>query len=251
MTKNAVIITGVSGGLGNGLYQAFHDAGFFVIGVDRKISNLSPSSSYCEFTIDVDELVDSPAASTQFRSDITTILDERDWQLKCLVNNAAVQLLGSTDTLTQADFRKSLLTNLEVPLTLTLMFKDALAANQGSVINIGSIHSSLTKPGFISYATSKSALLGLTQSLAIDFGGEVRVNSIRPAAIRTPMLEAGFEGRPEKLKELEAFHPSGRVGEPIEVGEMAVFLASDKSRFVNGADLSIDGGIGARLHDPV
>ena len=77
------------------------------------------------------------------------------------------------------------------------------------------------------------------------------MNSIQPAAIDTPMLRAGFEGRAAEFARLEKFHPSGRIGEPREIGNLAVFLASDECRFINGASVGVDGGIGARLHDPI
>lgn len=103
----------------------------------------------------------------------------------------------------------------------------------------------------MAYATSKAALAGLTRALAVDLGGRVRVNAIAPAAISTPMLEAGFEGRPESRAELDRFHPAGRIGRPDEVARAAVWLASEESGFLTGATLAVDGALGVRLHDPV
>jgi NAD(P)-dependent dehydrogenase (short-subunit alcohol dehydrogenase family) len=118
------------------------------------------------------------------------------------------------------------------------------------VVNIASVHAQLTKPGFAAYATSKSALVGLTRSLAVDLEGVVRVNCISPGATGTPMLVAGFEGREEALSQLGQCHPLGRIAAPEEVARVAVFLASDDASFIDGAVLDVDGGIGARLHDP-
>jgi NAD(P)-dependent dehydrogenase (short-subunit alcohol dehydrogenase family) len=77
-----------------------------------------------------------------------------------------------------------------------------------------------------------------------------QVNAICPAAIATSMLVAGFAEHPGLRAELDAMHPIGRIGEPEEVAQAAVFLASDAAAFVNGAVLALDGGIGGRLHDP-
>jgi NAD(P)-dependent dehydrogenase (short-subunit alcohol dehydrogenase family) len=118
------------------------------------------------------------------------------------------------------------------------------------VVNIGSIHSALTKPRFTCYATSKAALGGLTRSLAVELGGTVRVNELNPAATDTPMLRAGFEGKPGAFERLAAVHPAGRIAAPDEVARAALFLTSDAASFINGESLRVDGGVGVRLHDP-
>jgi NAD(P)-dependent dehydrogenase (short-subunit alcohol dehydrogenase family) len=122
---------------------------------------------------------------------------------------------------------------------------------RGSVVNISSVHATLTKPGFSAYATSKAALLGMTRALAVDLGPRVRVNCVTPAATDTPMLRAGFEGNPAELSALAAMHPSGRIATPEEIARVVLFLASDAASAITGAALAADGGIGGRLHDPV
>jgi NAD(P)-dependent dehydrogenase (short-subunit alcohol dehydrogenase family) len=140
--------------------------------------------------------------------------------------------------------------NLISPFLLTQGFLSELENASGSVVNIASIHAQLTKPRFSAYSTSKSALVGLTRALAIELGGRVRVNAIAPAAISTPMLEAGFADDYESLKKLATCHPSGMIGTPEDVARAALYFAETKSMFLNGAILGIDGGIGSRLHDP-
>jgi NAD(P)-dependent dehydrogenase (short-subunit alcohol dehydrogenase family) len=103
----------------------------------------------------------------------------------------------------------------------------------------------------VAYATSKTALVGMTRALAVDLGGRVRVNAVCPAAIATPMLVAGFEGRDAAYQELAAMHPAGRIGQPDEVAKACLMLADPQLGFLTGACLGLDGGIGARLHDPV
>ena len=117
-------------------------------------------------------------------------------------------------------------------------------------MNIGSVHAQATKPGFVSYATSKAALHGLTKALAVDLGGAVRVCAIAPAAIATDMLEAGFEGRASEREQLDAFHPAGRIGKPQEVAKVVAFLLQREMAFLTGSILTLDGGILSRLHDP-
>src|SRR5690606_23123305 len=98
---------------------------------------------------------------------------------------------------------------------------------------------------------SKAALVGLTKVMAVELGGRVRVNAVCPAAVATPMLVAGFEGREESYRQLSEMHPAGRIGQPEEVARLALLLSNEGLGFMTGAVVSIDGAIGARLHDPV
>ena len=171
--------------------------------------------------------------------------------LKVLVNNAAVQRLNSTDDITVSELEETFATNVIAPLMMVQGLIAELERARGSVVNIGSVHATATKRGFVAYATSKAALSGLTRALAVDLGGRVRVNSISPGAIATPMLEEGFAGNPSARRELDAAHPIGRIGVPSEVAAAAVFLASPQASNITGQDLRVDGGVAARLHDPI
>ena len=94
------------------------------------------------------------------------------------MNNAAVQILAPADAITFDQWRETLDTNLLAPFLLTQALLPELERGRGSVVNVASIHANLTKPGFVAYATSKAALVGLTRSLAVDLGGRVRVNAV-------------------------------------------------------------------------
>jgi NAD(P)-dependent dehydrogenase (short-subunit alcohol dehydrogenase family) len=118
------------------------------------------------------------------------------------------------------------------------------------VVNVASIHALSTKPRFVTYATSKAALVGLTRAMAIDLGPKLRVNAICPAATATQMLLSGFGKSTDKLAELSAKHPLGRIATAEEVAQAALFLASEAASFISGVTLNVDGSIGARLHDP-
>ncbi|NJL86666.1 MAG: SDR family oxidoreductase [Leptolyngbyaceae cyanobacterium SM1_1_3] len=171
--------------------------------------------------------------------------------LKVLINNAAIQVVKPVEQITPTYWHATLDVNLVAPFLLTQAFLGDLTITQGSIVNIASIHATLTKPEFVCYATSKAALVGLTRSLAVELGDRVRINAITPAAVATPMLLAGFEGKNKAFEELGQMHPIGRIATPQEVAQAALFLASDQASFITGAVLSLDGGIGSRLHDPV
>ncbi len=240
-----VIITGAAGGIGQALCLAFRRAGYRVVGTDCK-----PTVDDCDVFIPLDlaAMARDERAERSGIESLCAVLDENG--LNALVNNAALQIVASTPALTARDWQRSLDVNVLAPALLIQGLLPELTRARGSVVNIASVHARATKPGFAAYATSKAALVGLTRSLAVDLGGAVRVNCISPAATATAMLEAGFEQQPEALEELGLCHPLGRIAQPEEVARAAVYLASDDASFISGAALDVDGGIGARLHDP-
>jgi NAD(P)-dependent dehydrogenase (short-subunit alcohol dehydrogenase family) len=191
--------------------------------------------------------------SSQYRSKITEKIRAliREDKLVALVNNAAVQIIKPMEHINVGDWDNSLNVNVVAPFVLTQILLSDLEEGEGSVVNVASIHATLTKPGFICYATSKAALVGLTKSMAIELGPRVRVNAICPAAVATPMLLAGFEGKKKELDTLSNMHPLGRIADPYEVAKSALFLVSDSASFISGATLEVCGGISARLHDPL
>jgi len=243
MNKKTVVITGVLGGIGKSIAATFKDAGYFVIGLDIVESNDSILDKFLLFNLN------TYCVDFHYRKDMNAQLLEISNNIEVLVNNAAVQLLDHLDNLKLEDWNTTLNVNLTAPMLLSQLFAKQLEINNGCIINIASIHHQQTKPRFISYASSKSALIGLTKALAVDFNGKVRVNSISPAAIDTDMLRAGFENDESKIEELNAIHPSGRIGKPDEVAQLVLLLADKKIGFINGSNIQLDGGISAVLKD--
>lgn len=247
--KSTALITGASGGIGRALCAVFADAGYRVIGVDVAAppdAARVPGVSY--IVQDLRVYATESAGRVQAIAELVGLVG-RDG-LSVLVNNAATQRLGRTEDVSLSDVDATIQTNIVAPLMLVQALLPALEQAKGSVVNIGSVHATATKPGFVAYATSKAALAGLTRALAVDLGGRVRVNCISPGAIATPMLEAGFAGKANARVLLDAVHPLGRVGTAAEVAQVAQFLASSAAGNVTGVDLRVDGGIAARLHDP-
>lgn len=248
MTKYSVLITGASGGIGGALCKLFHNNGYHVIGTGRtKPENFHPESSFVK--ADLAALTHDSNLLAAFQNEV--VLACKGTPLKILINNAAVQILGATEEITPDMMQKSFAVNVTAPFLLTQCFLDSLEKNKGVVLNIGTVHAQATKPGFVAYTTSKTAMHGLTRALAVDLGGRVRVNTLAPAATATPMLLAGFEGNDEGFAELASMHPLGRIAEPSEVSEAAFFLCSDQAKFITGSTFYVDCGILSRLHDPV
>lgn len=245
-SRPTVLITGALGGIGTALCRVFRASGYRVIATDRRPDD-GANDEYLRF--DIARLATEEAYRTRVLSDLTDLVGPSG--LKLLINNAAIQLLHGTDDVTVDELHETFDTNLIGPFLLVQGLLPLLERAHGSVINMSSVHATATKPGFVAYATSKAALVGLTRTLAVDLGSRLRVNAILPAATDTPMLRAGFEGNPDGLAELGAMHPIGRIASPDEVAHVAVFLASEAAAVITGAAFAVDGGIGVRLHDPV
>ncbi len=240
----SALVTGALGGIGVATCKAFSDAGYNVIAVDRR-SGAFTDGQFIQF--DIRDLHQRPDTATGFLEEVRRLAAGK---LDVLVNNAAIQITKPVDDLDVSDWDVTLETNLIAPFLLIKYLLPELRAAKGTVINVASIHAVATKPGFVAYATSKGALLALTRALAVELGPDVRVNAVIPAATDTPMLRAGFKDHPEKLDELGAMHPMGRIASPEEVAQVEIFLASGQASFVTGSAMHVDGGIGVRLHDP-
>jgi len=241
--QKKVIITGVLGGIGSGLAKAFKEDGYFVIGLDIKEEKLNECDLFIQFDLQ------QYCNSNEYRTLLNQRFNKEIDYLNVLINNAAVQLLDNIKDIKLNEWEHTLQVNLTGPMLLSQYFIQQLEDTRGCIINIASIHQELTKRRFVSYATSKSALVGLTKSMSVDLQGKVRVNAISPAAIDTPMLHEGFNNDGDKVKQLNEMHPIQRIGKPFEVTKLALLLAEDTLGFINGANIKIDGGISNVLKD--
>ena len=242
--KKTVLITGALGGIGKALCKVFDEQGWTVIGTDIRIKDSAP---HCHIALRLD--LDRLCKEGDYKQYIYETITKKADRLDALINNAAVQLLSATDEIKLSDWYETMNVNLTAPMLLSQLFLSKLEETHGAVVNIASIHQQLTKPRFVSYATSKSALVGLTKAMAVDLQGKVRINCISPAAIETDMLRAGFNNDESALTALKKLHPVQRIGYPEEVAKLALFLVSEEAKFINGANLQLDGGISSVLHD--
>lgn len=240
------IVTGVAGGIGDAIGRHLRKEGWFIVGLDQN----PPKSDACDQAIlfDLRCVRDSERFRLECVEPLSEALDGRP--LAGLVNNAALQILSPIEKIELADWDDSFLINVTAPMLLVQTFLDLLQAASGCVVNIGSVHARATKSEFVTYATTKAALHGLTRALAVDLGSRARVACLAPAAISTPMLLDGFAGNEQALASLEHYHPVGRIGKPQEVAKAVSFLLSDEAGFLTGSTLYLDGGILCRLHDP-
>lgn len=245
--KKTALITGVLGGIGKALGKTFRERGYHVYGLDIRIPETDEAQQVCDTYIHFD--IHAFCTNENYRKEQQALFLSSIPKLHVLVNNAAVQLLDHTEDIRIEDWQETLNVNLTGPLLLSQFFLPFLEQENGAIVNIASIHQQLTKPRFVSYATSKSALVGLTKAMAVDLKDRVRVNAISPAAIETSMLRAGFNNDESALDVLRNLHPVKRIGYPDEVANLVLFLCSDEAGFISGANFTLDGGISSVLHD--
>lgn len=239
-----VVITGSNGGIGQALCEAFTKKNYYVIGVDLHEKSITSTNAY--LCIDLNKVCNDPKYRDQ---SIQSLLNACENKLDVLINNAAIQVVAPVEQMSIDKWTNTININLSSIFILIKKLLPALELSNGSVINISSIHSKLTKADFSAYATSKAGLIGLTKALSVELGSRIKTNAISPAAISTSMLESGFEGDTEARKKLDHCHPSGKIGSVDDVVSAALYL-SDGSNFLNGSIINIDGGISAKLHDP-
>lgn len=241
----AVIVTGHAQGIGRSVACAAHEAGYQVIGIDCQPSTLDFVE---EILCDLGDLVSSSESQDRIGRMIQARLSGH--HLSALVNNAALQALGNLEVIPLSEFQRSIEVNALAPLFLARLVKPYLEITRGCLINISSIHVNQTKPGFSPYSVSKATFSAISKSMALEWGDKIKVLEIRPAAIATDMLEAGFERDSAAREKLDRIHPSRKIGQPDELADFIIAMIESKSIFLNGSCINFDGGISSLLADP-
>jgi NAD(P)-dependent dehydrogenase (short-subunit alcohol dehydrogenase family) len=254
--RAAVLVTGGALGIGQGIVRAFAREGAAVSISD--IDAAAARSLEAELTASGRRAI-SVIGDVSVPDDARRMVDETVialGRLDILVNNAGIQPVDAyfriEDTPVEV-WDRILGVNLRGTF---LMSKYALPAIRrsgggGSVINMASVQGLQSMPRVPSYAASKGGILSLTRNMALDYAAEgIRVNAICPGTIDSELVRtaARAEGGDldETLRKYGAFHPLGRLGLPEDVAEAALFLASDRSSFMTGSYLTVDGGFMAQ-----
>ena len=234
MNKN-VFISGASRGIGRAIAYHFANNNFVVVGTSRK-----------EFEFDQknENLIPLKLDVTS-RDDIAEcfeMLKSKDLLPKILINNAGITSDQIFLRMKNEDWDNVINTNLNGVFNLSKIFvKNMIKHKEGRIINISSISGLMGNPGQVNYSSSKAALNGFTKSLAKELGSRnITVNCIAPGFIETDMTNRF------KNKELENILnqiPARKMGNPQQIAELALFLASPKGDYITGQTISVDGGL--------
>ncbi len=233
------LITGGASGIGEATSRAFSQAGAEVIIADvdepraRKLAGELTGAFVRSF-----DITDEPAVKKAMGA-----LDRLD----ILVNNAGIGLVGDVTETSLPDFERVFRVNVTGLFLVTKYALPHLLISNGSIVNIGSVAGLIGVKRRFGYSATKGAVIAITRQLAVDYPKQIRVNCICPGTVDTPFVEGYLQKyHAEELEktrsELNARQPSGRLGRPEEIANLALYMCSKEAEFMQGSVVPIDGG---------
>ena len=235
------LVTGGGSGIGFAIAQKFTEHNITTIIAGRDKQKLAKAKeklgSLCmPFCFDITNL---PA--------IPGLVKDVIKQFGCidiLVNNAGINLKKDFTEVSDEEFQQIILTNLTAAFALSReVVKEMLKKECGSIINISSMAAQYGLPKVIAYTASKSAIEGMTKAMAVELSPKgIRVNCIAPGFITTDMSSKALDADADRKHRALSRTPMGKLGEPADIGEAALFLASEAAKYITGVILPVDGG---------
>jgi NAD(P)-dependent dehydrogenase (short-subunit alcohol dehydrogenase family) len=244
LADKRAIVTGAASGIGAAIAKLFATHGARVAGYDRA----APPADVAAIC---DHFAQGDVADAAGVAAFVARVGERFGGIDVLVNNAGADVFAEPLALSDADWRRNLDTNLGGAWNFSrAVLPLMLEAGAGSIVNIASVHGHKIIPGAFPYPVAKHGLIGMTRALGIQYAAQgVRCNSISPGLILVERIERWFEREPGARERQTGLLPGKRIGTPEEVAYTALFLASDEARFINAADILIDGGRSQLYHE--
>ena len=244
-----VIVTGAGSGIGAATAHRFGREGATVVvtgrtreKLEKTVADAPEGGTYVTWTVDTSD--------EQAVSDLVDGVAREYGRLDTLVNNAAVARPGTVEDVDAATWREVMATDVDGVFYASRAALPHLREVGGSIVNVGSVSGLGGDWGMAAYNAAKGAVVNLTNAMALDHGAEgVRVNAVHPSLTATEMSE-GIRSDDSNLEAFRARIPMGRPAEPAEVADVIAFLASHDARFVTGAHIPVDGGLGASNGQP-
>ena len=233
------LVTGGASGIGEATCRVLTDAGasVMILDIDRPRAEALAAELQGASVVSCD-ITNEPDVKEAFAG-----IPELD----ILVNNAGIGMVGGIAETELEEFQRLVRVNVEGPFLVTKHAMPRLLAAHGSVVFIGSVGGLVGIKKRFAYCTTKGAIVAMTKQLAIEYPTEIRCNCICPGTVQTPFVEAYLEKYHKHEKEevraqLNKRQPIGRLGKPVEIAHMVLYLCSAEAGFVNGSVQTIDGG---------
>lgn len=241
MQKKVAIITGGGSGIGLAIAEKFIGAGIITVVVGRDEKKLADAKGA------FGELCYPMACDMAALGTIPALIEKvisQFGQIDILVNNAGINMKKEFTEVTDEDFQSIITTNLSSVFAISReVTKQMIIQKSGSIINISSMAAQYGLPKVIAYSASKSAIDGMTRAMAVELSPKgVRVNAIAPGFIETAMTAKALDSDPERKQKVFSRTPMGYMGQPGDIGDAALFLAGDASKYITGVILPVDGG---------
>src|SRR4051812_10843724 len=241
MSQQIAIVTGGGSGIGLAIAEKFVSNGINTIIIGRSQEKLNSAKeklgSLCSaISFDLTDLPGIPGLVERIYADYGNV--------DILVNNAGINMKKEFTEVTDEDFQRIISTNVNSIFSLSReVVKRMTQKGKGSIINISSMASQYGIPKVIAYSASKSAIEGMTRAMAVELSPKgIRVNCIAPGFIATEMSAKALNNDPERKGKALGRTPMGFLGAPADIGEAALFLASDAAKYMTGVILPVDGG---------
>jgi D-threitol dehydrogenase (NAD+) len=238
LADKVAVVTGGASGIGAAIVDAYAAKGATVVVLDKAVDaaqhKVSDGSAVAAFGCDVTNEQSVHAAVSAVKAQFGRI--------DVLVNSAGIAVTDPAEQLTVEDWDKTMAINLRGAFLVSQQVgRIMLDQGSGTVISLASQAATIALPGHLAYCASKFGLVGMTKVLALEWAGRgVTANTISPTVVMTPLAKELWNN-PEG-EALKAQIPTGRFAEPDEIAAVAVFLASDAAKMINGVDLLVDGG---------
>ncbi len=240
-TAKVALVTGGGSGLGLAIAQKFTEAGIVTIIAGRDKNKLDAAQEtigeLCHARVcDLNDLKSIPKFVQQLLSEFGHI--------DILVNNAGINMKKEFTEVTDEDFLSVMNTNVTAVFALSReVVKQMLPRENGCIINISSMAAQYGLPKVIAYSASKTAIDGMTRAMAVELSPKgIRVNAIAPGFIYSAMTAKALDSDPERKAKVFGRTPMGHMGQPEDIGNAALYLASDAAKYVTGVVLPVDGG---------
>jgi NAD(P)-dependent dehydrogenase (short-subunit alcohol dehydrogenase family) len=246
LAGRAAIVTGASSGIGRATALVFAREGAAVLAVGRDRQALDRVAGAARGSDGPVRPAVADVTAPQAPDRLVATAMNAFGRLDILVNAAGIIAVGSIETTSDADWDRVLDVNLRAPFRLMRVALPELAARHGTVVNVSSVTGLRSFADILAYAVSKSGLDQLTRCAALEVASKgVRVNAVCPGMTVTNLhRRAGMDERAYAafLERARETHPLGRPGEPDEIAELILFLASDRAGWITGETIAIDGG---------